>query len=90
MLSWTPSDGATQYIIEGSIGELDYFQVATLDADATSFEAFPVPGEAVLNFRLSTVSASGSQSMRAVTVETPTETPNPYSVEVTLEERRAA
>ena len=85
-LSWTPVTGAQAYEIEGSIADLDYFLISTLNGEVNTFEVFPVPDEAQLNFRLTALGGDGSRSSRTVTVATPVEVPNPYSVEVTLEE----
>ena len=80
-LTWKPLDGAIGYHLDVRFGENDYIPVAKLPADQTSYEAFPVPDDSQMTYRLQAVTSSGTTDVGTVDVTTPAVTPNPLTVQ---------
>jgi hypothetical protein len=89
-LTWSPVAGAVRYEIEGSVGDQEFFPVATLGSETESFEVFPVVDDTPMSFRLTAVAADGAGSSRTVSVTMPAEVPNPLTVNVVLEQSEGA
>lgn len=85
-LSWKAVPGATQYLIELTIGGLDPFTVAQVAGDATSYEDFPAPPATDLTYRVQAATAGGSVEVGSASLTTPVETPNPLVVNVNYEQ----
>ena len=83
-LEWKPIDGATGYDVEFSMGGGERMLLATLDGAATAFEDFGVPEGVPLTYHLTPRDSSGLTY--SVTLATPIDPPNPYSVEPVLEQ----
>lgn len=79
-LSWAPVEGASQYSLELSFGG-DFFPVANLAADQTSYEDFPVPDNTELSYRLKALSGTETLAEETLKVTTPATDPNPLTVQ---------
>src|SRR5688572_15707867 len=58
-LEWKAVSGASAYQLEARYG-MEFFPVATLSADQTSYEHFVVPGSTEITYRLSAGSEIGT------------------------------
>jgi hypothetical protein len=85
-LAWDPVDGATGYRIENQFGDSEWFTIAELDGNQTTFEDFLVPENQELNYRLTPLLAGEDGKALTTKVATPASVPNPYTVVATLEE----
>jgi len=85
-LAWNPVDGANGYRVENQFGDSEWFVLAELGADATAYEDFPAPANMELNYRLIPLLGNGKGEALSASVVTPEIVPNPYTVQVTLEE----
>ena len=79
-LTWSAVEGAQKYLIERNDGETDYFTLAEIPGETTSFEDFLVPSKTQISYRINTVTASGTSAGKTVSLTTPQEFPNPLTV----------
>jgi len=87
-LTWKPVDGASQYRVEMSVGDVPPLTVANLPGSVTSFEDFPAPSNAELVYRVRAVTSAGTSEVGAATLTTPEEVANPLTVKVNYEQNR--
>lgn len=81
LLSWNAVDGATGYRLDVRLGENDFIPLAEFTGDQTSYEAFPVPDNSQLTYRLQAVTSSNTNDVGSVDVTTPEVIPNPLTVQ---------
>jgi hypothetical protein len=80
-LNWQAVTGASGYRLEVRLGDHEYISVAELPGDQTAYEAFPVPEDSQLTYRLQAVTAVGQNIVGTIDVRTPQATPNPLTVQ---------
>ncbi len=80
-LTWVPVVGTESYTVELSYGG-EYFPVAILSADQTSFEDFPVPDNTELAYRLLALSGTDVLEEHTLSLTTPVLQPNPIVLEI--------
>jgi hypothetical protein len=85
-LAWDPVEGASGYRVENQFGDSEWFVLAELGADATSYEAFLAPSDMELNYRLTPLTGETEVKALNASVTTPPVVPNPYSVVATIEQ----
>ncbi|MEJ5240240.1 MAG: hypothetical protein WHS87_03495 [Anaerolineales bacterium] len=81
LVKWPAASGATKYIVEVKYGDLDFFPLAEVPGDQTSYEDFPAPDNTALTYRLQVVTASGTSEGGMASVTTPAQEPNPLTVQ---------
>lgn len=79
-LAWAAVPNASSYLIEAKYGSGDFFELAKLDGEATSYTHFVVPNSKELTYQLSAVTASGNQQIGTATVSMPQLSPNPVVI----------
>ncbi len=85
-LSWDPVEGATGYRIENSFAESEWFAIAVVSSDATSYEDFLTPSNMELDYRLTPLMGDQDGKALNLTVTTPEVIPNPFRVVAVREE----
>jgi hypothetical protein len=85
-LSWDVVDGATGYRIENSFADSEWFVIAELGGEATSFEDFLTPSDMELNYRLTPLMGDQDGKALNLIVTTPELIPNPFRVVAIREE----
>jgi hypothetical protein len=80
LLRWPAEPQATKYVVEVRYGEGDFFPLAEVAGDQTSYEDFPAPDAMALTYRLQAVTASAANDGGTASVTTPAQEPNPFTV----------
>jgi hypothetical protein len=80
-LAWKPVAGVQKYLLAVRLGDSEFFPIAELPADQTSFEDFPVPDNSELTYRLQSVTSSATNDVGTATVKTSEIEPNPLTVQ---------
>jgi uncharacterized protein (DUF1778 family) len=79
-LAWEPINGAEHYLLELQIGGQEYVPLASLAAEARSFEDDYAPGDASFTYRLSGLDSSGLLDSKQITLTTPPDRSDPLRV----------
>jgi hypothetical protein len=80
-LAWKPVDGAQKYLVTMRLGDSDFLPVVELPENRTSYEAFPVPDNSEMTYRLQAVTPSTTSDVGTATVTTTKIQPNPLTVQ---------
>jgi hypothetical protein len=80
-LKWQSVVDAGGYQIEARYGGGEFFPVAEVAADQTSYDHFTVPGNTDLTYRLSAITGAARVEIASATVAMPDLVPNPWVVQ---------
>jgi hypothetical protein len=80
VLAWAEVSGASEYLVEAKYGAGDYFEVAQLGGDESTFTHFVVPNSKDLTYRLSAVKATVNEQIGTASVSMPELAPNPVVI----------
>jgi len=83
-LEWKPVSGATGYRIDVGFEGEDFFTVAEVAGDQTSYTDFVLPGVTDITYRLVAVTEGGESEVGTSAVTLPPLTPDPVTVTVVL------
>ncbi|MCC7357871.1 MAG: hypothetical protein IT317_00240 [Anaerolineales bacterium] len=80
-VTWSAVAGATDYQLEARYAEGDYFAVATLPGDQTSYAHYVLPGSPTLTYRVTALTSNEPILVGTAPVSPPAALPNPLLVQ---------